>query len=570
MSPRGRHAATGRRGANPFVVLAVVLSATFMQLLDVSIVNVATQSIKESLHATYSDVQLVLAGYQLAFACTLITGGRLGDVFGRRRLFLIGMLGFTASSALCGAAVNAEMLIGARILQGLCSGMMFPQVLSVIQVLFQPRDRGKAFGIFGATIGLGTILGPLAGGVLIQADLFSDAWRSIFYVNVPIGVAAFIGALILLPESRAPQAARLDLPGALLVAVGLGCLVYPLTEGRNKGWPLWLDLMLLASVPLLAGFYFLQRSKTRRNASPLLDTGLFSDKAFRYGALLSLVFFAGVPPFFFTFSLFLQVGHGFSALGAGLTSFSFAVGSGLASAASDRVAKRLGRRVLSLGTAILVLGVLLVILTIHLTGSNPHTYDFAPALLVCGAGLGLFIAPVSNLILAGVTPARIGGASGAISTVQQIGGAVGVAVIGLVFFGFIGGNAAGAARDTRPALERQLVAAGLPRAATGPVTTGFAACYVSKAQAPDPDQQTAACRKVQQARTPGLSAAAGRQVAGVLQAAARPGSSVQRRDYVRSMQQSLLYEVVIFAVAGLLVLLLPRGTPGQGLPPSGE
>ena len=204
----GKHEAapgSGKRtDVKPFVVLIIVLSATFMQLLDVSIVNVATFSIQQSLHASYSDVQLVLAGYQLAFACTLITGGRLGDIYGRRKMFMIGMLGFTATSALCGAAVNADMLTVSRVFQGAFSGLMFPQVLSVIQVTFEPKDRGKAFSVFGATLGLGTILGPVVGGLLIQADLFTDAWRSIFFVNVPIGIIALIAALIYLPESKAP------------------------------------------------------------------------------------------------------------------------------------------------------------------------------------------------------------------------------------------------------------------------------------------------------------------------------------------------------------------------------
>lgn len=552
----------------PFLVLGLVLSATFMQLLDISIVNVATPSIQTSLGATYSDVQLVLAAYQLAFACTLFTGGRLGDIYGRRRVFLIGMTGFTLASALCGAAVNADMLILSRVLQGLCSGLMFPQVLSVIQVIFAPKDRGRAFGLFGATIGLGSISGPLAGGLLIQAGLFDDAWRSIFFVNVPIGIVALVGAFLKLPESRAPHASRLDVPGALLVATGLGLLIYPLTEGRTRGWPPVLIAMLVVAVPLLALFAVMQVRKTRADRGPLLDTGLFSDRAFRVGAVLSLVFFAGVPPFFFTFSIYLQVGEGFSALATGLTTLAFAGASGIASARSDALAKRLGRSVLLVGTGTLTLGMLLIIATVHLVGDQPHTYLFAPAFIVAGVGFGLFIAPLSTVILAGVTPKRVGSASGAISTVQQVGGAVGVAVIGIIFFGLLGANASSAVAETRPALEQDLRAAGLPDEAVPPVLEGFRDCFTTRARAADPTVVPPACTRLQQ-QAAGADPVVGPRVAEVLRSAARPGGSAQKRNFSRSLQQTFLYEVAVFGLAFLLVLRLPTApalapTPSPG------
>ncbi len=367
-----------------WVALAIVLSATFMQLLDVSIVNVATRSIQSTLHSSYADVQLVLSGYQLGFASTLITAARLGDVYGRKRLFLLGMFLFTGSSALCGVAVNPGMLVASRVVQGIASGLMFPQVLSVIQVLFPPAERGKAFSAFGATLGLGTILGPVTGGLLIQADLFTDPWRAIFFVNVPIGVVAFTSALRLLPESTAPDRPRLDVTGAVLSAVGLALLVYPLAEGRTRGWPLWIDVMIAVAVLLLAAFVTYERRLLRGDGSPVLDTRLFADRSFRMGSLLNLIFFAGVPAFFLTFSLYLQQGDGFSALGAGLSSFPFAVASAIASARSDVVARRLGRSTLALGAGLLAVGMAGLILTVHLVGVRPHAYLFIPAMLVCG------------------------------------------------------------------------------------------------------------------------------------------------------------------------------------------
>lgn len=221
------------------LTLAIIMTATFVQLIDVSIVNVAIPSIQRELHASSAEIQLVVAGYLLAFAMTLITGARLGDIFGRTRLFIIGMVGFTLASAACGAAPTATALVVSRVVQGAFSALMYPQVLSVIQVSIPPRDRGRAFGILGAVIGLATILGPVVGGLLISANIAGSTWRSIFYVNVPIGIAAVAGALYRLPRSKAPDAPRLDIPGALLATAGVFLLVFPLVQGRQDGWPAW-------------------------------------------------------------------------------------------------------------------------------------------------------------------------------------------------------------------------------------------------------------------------------------------------------------------------------------------
>jgi len=346
------------RPARPFLVLGIVLTSVFVQLLDISIVNVAIPSIQADLGATTASIQLVLAGYQLAFACMLITAARLGDIHGRRRLFLTGMTVFTVASLLCGLAPDPATLVVARIIQGLGSGLMFPQVLAVIQVTFTGPERGRAFGIFGATIGIATICGPLFGGLLLRADLFGTDWRSIFLVNVPIGIAAVVLALREMPESRAPDAPRLDLRGVGLIATGLFLLIFPLTEGRQRGWPLWIWLMLLACVPVLVAFVLLQRRKTRQDDDPLVLMTLFGDRTFQAGVVLSGVFFLGIAPFFFALSLYLQVGLGFSPLHSGLTTLPFAVGSAVASARSDRLAQRLGAPVLAVGAGTLTVAML--------------------------------------------------------------------------------------------------------------------------------------------------------------------------------------------------------------------
>ena len=540
-------AAPVERPARPTLTLVIVLSATFMQLLDISIVNTAIPSIQESLHTTYANIQLVLAGYQLGFACTLITGARLGDVYGRRRMFMIGMLCFTLTSVLCGAATSAPMLVTSRVLQGISSGLMFPQVLAVIQVTFKPEERGKALSAFGAAIGLGTIMGPLAGGLLIQAHIFNDAWRAIFYVNVPIGVAALVGAWTNLPESKAPEAPKLDLPGVALSTIGLGRLVFPLSIGREKSWPAWIIVMLIASVPILALFGWYERRRTARNHYPLLDTRLFDDRAFRIGALLSAVFFAAIPSFFFTFTLYIQVGMGYTALGAGLTTFVFSVGAASGSARSDPIARRLGPRILQLGTGMLVLGMLLTILTIHLAGIHPHTYDFIPAFIISGVGFGFFVAPVTNQILAAIPPQRAGAAAGAVSSVQQVGGALGVAVIGIVLFGFVGANAKTSSEIVHPRLEAIAAQNGIPAAA---LVAKFDDCYSRQAHSADPRATPTGC-----AQAPGPLSDEIRAV----------GLLATRHNFEKTIQETLVMSALIFLTAFIIVSRLPK--PVQPVPP---
>jgi EmrB/QacA subfamily drug resistance transporter len=544
-------ARASRAERHPFLVLAIVLTSVFVQLLDVSIVNVAIPSIQQDIGASFGAIQLVIAGYQLAFACLLITGGRLGDIFGRKKLFMVGMATFTVASALCGLAQGETQLVLARILQGAGSGLMFPQVLAVIQVTVPPKDRGKAFGVFGATIGIATILGPLLGGVLISLDLFGTDWRMIFLVNIPIGVLALVAAALELPDSRAPDAPQLDVPGALLVTAGLLLLVYPLTEGREKGWPAWIVLMLAASPPVLAGFLALQRRKTAAGRSPLLLMTLFGNKSFRAGLVLSLVFFAGIPAFFFTFGLYLQIGLGFTPLHAGLTSLPFAVASGIASSRSDALAKRLGTGVLRLGALALAASMVVNVVVLHLAGSDLHSWEIGPFLLLSGFGLGCFIAPLTNLVLAGIQGREAGSASGVLSTSQQVGGALGVALIGIVLFGFLGSGASSAARVEAGGLKLALGRAGVPGPAADGAVQQFERCFVARAKSPDPSATPTGC-----GIPSGTPEAVGKAVA---QAADR----ARRENFLHAIERTLLFEVGVFTLAALLVGQLPKVDPGM-------
>jgi EmrB/QacA subfamily drug resistance transporter len=538
-----------RKELHPNAVLAIVLTAVFMNLLDVSIVNVAIPSIQKDLRASFAEIQLVLAGYQLAFACLLITGGRLGDIFGRKRLFIVGMSVFTLASLSCGLAPNGTLLILSRVVQGAGSGLMVPQVLSTIQVTIPPKDRGRAFGLFGATIGVATILGPLVGGALISLNLFGTDWRMIFLVNIPVGLVSVLAAFRLLPETKAPDAPRLDIPGALLVTVGLFLVVYPLTEGREKGWPGWLLGMLVLAIPVLAGFVVLQRRKTRENRSPLVLMTLFSNQSFRVGLVVSLVFFAGIPAFFFTFGLYLQIGLGYSALHAGLTGFPFAVGTGIASSRSDQLAKRLGNNVLRLGAGLLSLSMVVNIVVLHHFGTDLKSWDIAPFLLFSGLGLGCFIAPLTNLILAGIRGREAGSASGVLTTGQQIGGALGVAVIGIIFFGLLTSHADTAGRVEAGRLHTSLVSAGLPAAAADAAVARFQHCFVLQTKSPDPTLTPSGCEIPAGTPKP------------VVQAFTRAADEGRKADFQHAFERTLLYEVGVFLAAALLVSFLPKVEP---------
>src|SRR5215472_938021 len=321
-----------------WLTLGILLLAAFMNLLDVSIVNIAVPSIQRNLGASYADIQWALAGFTLAYALVLITGGRLGDMFGRKRLFLIGVAGFTVMSALCGAAQSPGQLIAFRVLQGVMGGIMIPQILAIIQVMFRPAERIKALAGFGVTAGLGTVSGPLLGGLLIQHNLFGLTWRPIFLINVPVGILAVAAAAVLVRESRAPRPPRLDPVGVGLVSAALLLLLYPLVQGRQLGWPTWTFFSMAASVPVLALFVWYERIKDRRDGSPLVPPRLFGERGFSAGMAIAVTFFMGIASFGLVLTLFLQLGLGFTPLHAGLTFLPFSLGVLISSGAAARLA----------------------------------------------------------------------------------------------------------------------------------------------------------------------------------------------------------------------------------------
>ncbi len=549
-------------GADPrrWLTLAVLLLAAFMNLLDVSIVNIAIPSIQRDLHASYADVQWALAGYTLAYALVLITGGRLGDTFGRKRLFLIGVSGFTIMSALCGAAQSPGQLIAFRVVQGAMGGIMVPQVLAVIQVIFPPAERIKALAGFGVTAGLGTVSGPLLGGLLIQHDLFGLSWRPIFLINVPVGILAVIASAVLVRESRAPRPPRLDPVGVVLVSAALLLLLYPLVEGRELGWPGWTFVSMTAAVPVFALFIWWEQVKTRRDGSPLVPLRLFSRREFSVGMAIAMTFFLGIASFGLVLTLFLQLGLGFTPLHAGLTFLPFSLGVLISSGAAARLAPRFGRGVTMAGALVIAAGMVGMIAAVHRYGAAVTTWELVPGLVGAGLGLGAVIAPLADIVLDRVPHQDAGSASGVFNTGLQVGNSIGIAVIGVIFFALLGTQSGAAANTVAPALRSGAVAAGIPARDAGALEAQFRTCLHDRLVAADPTVTPASCRPRAGEVLP----------AAVHPVLARAGEAAVRDDFAASLARTLWFQVGVFGAAFLLMLAWPRGAgrrahvPGDG------
>ncbi|MFI2236502.1 MFS transporter [Streptomyces chrestomyceticus] len=429
------NAADPRRWA----ALAVVLIASFMDAVDVTVVHMAVPHIQQDIGASSAQVQWITGGYALAFALGLITGGRLGDLFGRRRVFLLGVVGFTVTSLVCGVADNAEMLLAGRVVQGAMAALMVPQVLSIIHVTFPERERGKVFGIYGAVMSLGTIAGPLVSALLVQGDLFGLGWRPIFLVNLPLGIAGLIAGALVISESKAERAARLDLVGVALASAGLLALVLPLTQGRELGWPAWTYVSMAASVPVLALFVAWEQRLLRRGGSPLVVLSLFARRSFAGGQGVQLMFGLASGVFFLAWTLYLQLGLGFSPLKAGLSGLPLSAAMMAGAGMSMQVlVPRFGRAVLQTGALLAAAGMLLFACLAQHYGSGIAMWQAIVPLVPMGLGMGLIIAPLTDVILSEVPHEHAGSASGLTNTTVQLGQAVGVALSSVIFFGRLG------------------------------------------------------------------------------------------------------------------------------------
>jgi EmrB/QacA subfamily drug resistance transporter len=427
-------AAKPRIDARPWAVLAVVLVAEVMDLIDGTIVNVAAPSIRAELGGSASTLQWLGAAYTLAFAVLLITGARLGDLFGRRRMFLVGIAGFTISSALCAAAPTTSVLIGARIAQGAFGALLIPQGFGMLKEVFEDDQLTKAFAFFGPVMGLSAIAAPILGGALTDGDLFGLGWRAIFLVNVPLGIVGFIGALRLMPHTQGTPGTRLDPIGAVLVTFASFAVIYPLVQGRELGWPVWIFGLLAAGLVAFAVFAAWERHHRER---ALIDPGLLRNRAFTSGLLVAICFFAAMIGLNLVLSLFCQLGEGFSPLRTGLTLAPFALGIALTAGPSYPLAQRFGRTSIQVGLAVMGAGIALVALMVHGAGADVSAWTLVPGELLAGLGMGLALPPLFDFILAGVELHEVGSASGVLNAVQQFGGAIGIAALATIFFAYI-------------------------------------------------------------------------------------------------------------------------------------
>jgi EmrB/QacA subfamily drug resistance transporter len=478
---------TARRAPSNALTMAVLMAGTFVFVLDFFIVNVAIPSTQADLGASDSQIQLVVATYAIAIASLLILGGRLGDVFGRRRLFMAGLALFTVSSALCGAATAIEALLVGRVLQGVGAALFAPQVLSIIGVTFEGDDRRRAVTTYGLTMGLAAAGGQLIGGALIALDLLGLDWRTCYLVNVPIGIAALAATPRAIEESRAEGSGRLDFLGAGLAGATLVAIVLPLVEGRHQGWPAWTFVCLAGAVPLALAFALRQRRLAATGAAPLVHPDLFRERAFTVGVLASVVFYAGMASFFLVLAVYLQEGCGLSALDSGLVFTALATGYLVASAGAEALAPRYGKQVLAAGGIVRAVALTGLALTVGAIGVGGSPLLLVPALAVDGLGMGLLTAPLVATVVGAMDPRHAGAASGVLSTAQQVGNTIGVAAVGALFYGAIGPDG-----DYAGAFESALVAIAaicLAVAALVQLLPGVAAAAEPpRTAAPDPGQ----------------------------------------------------------------------------------
>jgi EmrB/QacA subfamily drug resistance transporter len=418
--------------------MGVLIFASFMDLLDATIVNVALPSIQDDLGATGAQLEWVVGGYLLAFAVLMITGGRLGDIAGRRRLFVAGVVGFTAGSLLACLAPSIGVLLAARVVQGGFAAMMVPQMLSTLQALYSPRERAAMLGVIGGVSGTSAVIGPVLGGWLVSSDAFGIGWRSIFLINLPLGIALVALALRSVPETRSEHPLRLDPVGLVLATTGLLGVVYALIEGRSQDWAAWIWAVGLAGLALLAAFAVQQVRRERVTGSALLPMRLFHDRGFSAGLVTQGAFQGSLAGFALVLTVYVQAGLGWSAIHAGLTLLPFSLGAFVGTGISVPLGMRLGKVVMVVGATMQSVATVWVISVVHGRADAVSTWDLAPALVLSGIGLGMLVVPLVDVALATVPTSEAGAASGAYGTVQQVGAALGVAVIGTVFFGVAG------------------------------------------------------------------------------------------------------------------------------------
>ncbi|HWU10316.1 MAG TPA: MFS transporter [Streptomyces sp.] len=463
---RGR--ATPAPAAAPSAgALVVVLVGTFITVLDFFIANVAVPAIRSDLQAGAAQAQLIVVGYGVAFTAGLITGGRLGDMYGRRKMFFLGMTLFMIASAACAFAPTITVLVVARIAQGASAALMVPQVLGIIGTVYTGAARDRAFNTYGLVIGLAGVFGQFIGGALISVDVAGLSWRTIFLINVPLCLVSLAFVKRTIPESRGTGGTRLDLTGALLVTVSLALVVFALLEGQERDWPVWVWGCLAGAAVLVTVTVRHLRRRAAAGTGPLIEPALFRVRLFTVGLAATVVYFLAMGSFFFILALYLQQGMGLSPLESGLVFLAVGAGYFGASLVSARFAGKLSARTVACGPLTLAAGYTAIAFTANGLGPEGNVLWLLPMLLVAGLGMGLTTGPLTNLVLGAAVPEHAGSASGLLNTAQEGGAALGVVVAGSVFFPALAhaGRSADAYPDAFATTLVPLVALGLAAAA---------------------------------------------------------------------------------------------------------
>ncbi|WP_439032649.1 MFS transporter [Gordonia terrae] len=552
--------AADRPGA--WAALAGCLLGVFMQMLDTTVVNIALPDLTTDLEASTSQQLLVLTVYTLAFACALLPaanlGARLGARLGRRRLFVTGMVAFTATSVLCGVATGPWELIVFRGAQGVSAALMSAQTLALIATLFGKHRHGLVFGIYGAVAGIAAILGPVVGGVLVDADVLGWGWRTIFFVNVPLGVLACLLAWSRLPMARDDTPERMDAVGVLLSSAGLFLLLCPLAVGRETGWPPTLWMMIAASAVFLTSFAIHEIRVDARGGTPLLRPRLFRSRRFAVGLVLSLLFFSVFAGFFFTVSISAQFGLGYSATRTGMVALPFAVGAAVGSLASAPIVARIGPpRGLLAGSLLVGAGLAWLAAVIDPVSENLPMATILGPLALAGVGTGLFIAPLQTVILSDTTDATVGTATGSIPTVQQIGASIGLAVVTIFFFAQVSGQSTITVPEVRSDLAAALIQSPVAPYLHEPVADRFAACASTQLRSSHPERPV-----------PGCAGPVGSAPVGAVATQTRPwteeaGQSVAARTFLGALRVTLGVLAGVAVAIGAFTLALRERRTGR-------
>jgi EmrB/QacA subfamily drug resistance transporter len=416
------------------VVVGATMAAAFIAMMDSSIINVALFSIGADLNASMSEMGLMISGYVLFYGLFLVCGGRLGDIYGHRRIFVTGVAAFSVASALCGLAPNAESLIALRCVQGLAAALFFPQVLSIVHTSLRGTERERALGLFGLVIGLAGVVGQLVTGLIVQLDVLDMSWRPVFLINVPIGLAVIVGAVTAVPRRSETGRSRIDAVGGGLLALGMLMCVFPLAEGRSLGWPAWCFVMIGLSVPVLAAFLAWERRLAARGGQPLAHPDLWRLPGYRLGNVVLAVLLSGNAAFFFVMVVQVQGEMGYPPLAAGLLLTPHAIAFGISSVVARRLEARVGSAILALGCGLNVLGYVVALVTVLASADRPEGVALIPALVVTGAGQGMSVMPLLSRTMARVPDSHAGAASGVLETAIQLGISFGITLMGLVYF----------------------------------------------------------------------------------------------------------------------------------------